>query len=52
MLNKKVEEALNAQINGQLTYIYLWQHIAMPTATQAWATGSRFNSRRSKTMPR
>ncbi len=41
MLNKKVEEALNAQINAemcQLTYNCLWRHIAMPTATLVWVT--------------
>ena len=50
MLSKKVEEALNAQINARHICIFRWHPSAMPTASLEWGSGLKSNSRRSKTM--
>ena len=55
MLNKKIEEALNAQINAELWSAYLYLSMAAYAHANGileWATGLKYSLRRNKTMPR
>lgn len=53
MLNAKVEQALNAQINAEFWSAYLYLSMsadAMQKGTKASPTGSRYNSRKNRHM--
>ena len=55
MLNKKIEEALNAQINAELWSAYLYLSMAAyahANGNPGMAIGLRYSFRRSRIMPR
>ena len=51
MLNKKLEEALNAQINAEFWSAYLYLSMSSDMSEwQEWQIGLQFNSKKSKIM--